>query len=284
MTKLMENKKIKIVCDSASDIRDFDGIDFASAPLKICTAEKEYVDDLSLDAEQMTEELERYNGRSRTSCPNPEDWLGAFGDADLVFCITITATLSGSYNSAMVAKNQYEEMHEGRRVFVLNSLSTGPEMILFAEKIRELVLSGLDFDGVCAEVERYTQSTGLIFVLSSIKNLANNGRVNKIVASMAGILGIRMVGKASEVGDLQPLAKCRGEKNALETVIKSLKDLGLNRGKVHIGHSSGASAAVALGELIAKNFPNASVDIYKCRGLCSFYAEKGGLLIGFEKF
>ena len=278
-----KQKKIKIVADSSADIISLEGMDFSAAPLKIITAEREYVDDKSLDVEQMANDLISYKGRSSTSCPNVNDWLFAFGDADEIFCVTITATLSGSYNSAMLAKREYEESHPDRRVFVLNSLSTGPEIVLIAEKIRELVLAGRKFDEICGEVEEYSREAGLIFVLESLKNLANNGRVNAIVAKMAGLLGVRLVGKASDKGDLEPLNKCRGERKALETVVEHLVALGLKNGKVKIGHCLNQKTAEALKELIIQKCPQSKAEIYKLGGLCSFYAEKGGIIIGFEK-
>ena len=280
----MDTNKIKIVADSGSDIRSMEDVAFSSAPLKIITSVKEYVDSPDLDVAEMVNDLKSYNGRSTTSCPNPEDWLSAFGDAEWVFCLTITATLSGSYNSAMLAKKQYEEAHEGRRVLVFNSLSTGPEMVLLSEKIKENILLGKDFDTISAELDEYAKTTGLVFVLESLKNLANNGRVSKIVANMAGILGIRLVAKASDKGDVEPINKVRGEHKSLEAVVDYLIENGLKTGKAKIGHCVNQAAADTLKALIGEKIPAASVEIYPLGGLCSFYAEKGGLIIGYEKF
>jgi len=273
----------KIIADSSSDINEISGVPFSSAPLKIVTSEKEYVDDASLNVEQMVDDLLHYNGRSSTSCPNPEDWLKAFGDAEYVFCVTITATLSGSYNSACVAKKQYEELHPERRVHVFNSLSTGPEMKLIIEKLRDLILEGERFDGIVERVNCYCKRTGLIFMLESMKNLANNGRVSPLVAKAAGLLGIRVVGKASDKGDLEQLDKSRGENRAIEAIAKHMKLLGHNGGKVRIAHCLNEGAASKLKARLQSEFKNVCIEIYKCGGLCSFYAEKGGMLIGFEK-
>lgn len=273
----------KIVTDSSADIFSLSGVDFETAPLKIITAQKEYVDNSSLDVLSMVNDLETYKGKSSTSCPNCEDWLSAFGEADRVFCVTITGTLSGSYNAAMLAKQTYEEMYPDRRVFVLNSLSAGPEMYLMIKKLKELVLSGKDFDYICDSVTKYANKTGLLFMLESMKNLANNGRVSPFVAKMAGILGIRVVGKASLKGDLEPLNKCRGEAKALQTIVEHLKQQGLKCGRVRIAHCFNEEAAKKLKQLIVSELKSVDVKYYPCRGLCSFYAEKGGMLIGFEK-
>lgn len=272
-----------IVADSSADLPKITKVPFRSAPLKIITKNKEYIDDPALNVAEMVNDLARYKGKSSTSCPNPDEWLTAFGDAEHVFCVTITATLSGSFNAAMSAKKIYEEEHPGRRVFVLNSLSAGPECALLVEKIEELVAAGKTFEEICAETVAYQLKTGLVFILESLKNLANNGRVNPLVAKAAGLLGIRLVGKASDKGDLEPLDKVRGLDKALETLFNRMKELGSQGGKIRIAHCFNEEAAQKLKAMILREFEKAKVEIHKCHGLCSFYAEKGGMLVGFEK-
>ena len=101
--------KYKIVADSSADIHTLAGIEFSSSPLKINIGERIFVDDASLDVMEMVGALRAYKGRTTTACPNTEEYLEAFGDADRVFCITISSNLSGSYNAARLAKEQYEE-------------------------------------------------------------------------------------------------------------------------------------------------------------------------------
>ena len=276
-------RKIKIVTDSSSDVLTLDGVDFESAPLKIVTGEKVYLDDASLDVEGMVNDLAFYKGKSSTSCPNPDDYLRAFGDADEVYCVTITGSLSGSYNSALVAKNTYEKENPTRRVYVLNSLSTGPEMALIIERMRALILEGYSFDSITAAIDEYTTHTGLFFVLESMRNLANNGRVSPLVAKLAGMLGIRVVGRASDRGDLEMLSKPRGERNTLTEVIVQLRKNGYNGGAIRIAHAMNEPFAKSLADTVAKEFGATDITVYSLRGLCSFYAERGGLIIGFEK-
>ena len=280
----MKIEEVKIVADSSGDILDLSDVPFAAAPMKVCTEVKEYVDDAALDVGLMVHDLAHYHGRSSTSCPNFDDYLHAFQGGRFVFCVTITATLSGSYNAARVAARHYEEMFPDRRVFVMNSLTAGPEICLLIERLQELILAGKDFDEVCREIIEYRKQTGLFFMLESMKNLANNGRVSPVAAMMAGLLGIRVVGKASERGDLEPLDKCRGERKALERIVEHMKALGLHSGKVRIAHCYNEEAARTLKSLIRETFEGrVHVKMYRCRGLCSFYAEQGGMLVGFEK-
>ncbi|MBR6753748.1 MAG: DegV family protein [Clostridia bacterium] len=273
----------KIVADSSCDVTVFPEAPFSLASLKILTSEKEYVDNDQLDVAEMVDDLKNYSGRSSTSCPNTQDWLDAFGDADEVFCVTITSNLSGAYNAAMTAKAAYEKAHPNRRVLVIDSLSTGPEMLLIMEKIAEMIREERSFDEISNDIAHYQQHTGLLFMLENMNNLANNGRVSPVIAKVAGLLGIRVVGKASDVGTLEQLNKCRGERKALDTLVRHLKELGFNGGKIRIGHCFNPGAAVELKARILNQFEKARITIHECRGLCSFYAEMGGLLLGFEK-
>lgn len=273
----------KIVADSSADTLLLEGVDFAAAPLTIVTDEKEYVDDAALDVAGMTEDLLKYHGRSSTACPGVGDWLAAFGEAEEIFCVTITGNLSGSFNAAKIAAAEYEEAHPDRRVFVLDSLSTGPEMRLLLERLRADVAAGMEFEAICEDVSAYSAKTGLLFVLESMKNLANNGRVSRLAATAAGLLGIRAVGKASDVGTLEMLEKCRGEQKALASVVENMRALGYVGGAVRVSHVGNEPAAHTLRDRLAVVFPKADIEVYSARGLCSFYAEKGGLLVGFEK-
>ena len=120
-------------------------------------------------------------------------------------------------------------------------------------------------------------------MLESLKNFAANGRVSPAVAKIAGVLGIRIVGKASAEGTLEPTNKCRGEAKSLEAIIELMKSSGLQKGKVRIAHCMNDNAAKLLKDRILTILPEADIKIHRCRGLCSYYAEKGGLLVGFEK-
>ena len=276
-------RKIKIVSDSSSDILSLEGVDYACAPMKIVTAEREFVDTPALDVDEMADFLFNYKGQSKSSCPNVNDWLEAFGDADDIFCITITGGLSGSYNSASSAKSIYEAEHKGRRVFVLDSLSAGPELVLSIEKMQACIAGELSFEDTCAALKAYLGQTGLLFMLKSLKNFANNGRVSPTVAKLAGIMGICIVGKASDEGTLEPLHKCRGEARSLDAIFEDMEAAGYKGGKVRIAHCQNPEAAERLMAMIRKKHPSADVTIHKHRGLCSFYAEKGGVLVGYEK-
>ena len=276
-------KKVKIVADSSANVLTLEKTAFAAAPLKVITDTREFVDDAALDVDAMVSWFDSYKGKSKTSCPNPTDWLEAFEDADEVYCVTITSGLSGSYNAACIAKQMYESGNSGKRVCVIDSLSAGPELVLLIEKLEQYIGQGMPFEDICREIEAYKQQTGLTFMLESLKNFAANGRVSPAVAKIAGVLGIRIVGKASDQGTLEPTNKCRGVDKSLAAILAHLKSNGLAEGKVRIAHCRNEDAAQKLKKLILSQIEKADVQIHRCRGLCSYYAEKGSLLVGFEK-
>lgn len=272
----------KIVADSSADLLSLSQVEFASVPLKITVGEETYVDDARLDTAEMVSALEHFHGCSCTACPSPQDFLEAFGQAERVFCITLTSNLSGSCNAAKIAAREYEEQHPGRRVFVIDTLSTGPEMALIAQKLEEMILAGESYEGICLEIMAYLSKTKLLFILQSIRNLANNGRVSPALAALMGLLGIRIVGQASDQGTLQQLSKARGDKKALAEALGFMKMLGYQGGRVLIHHCENLPCAESLKKALEGLYPKAQIVIDAARGLCSFYAEKGGLLIGFE--
>lgn len=274
--------KYKIVADSSANIYERDGINYASVPLKIVTSEKEYIDKKGMDISEMVSYLQGYKGKSGTSCPNVHDWLEAFGDADLILGVTITSGLSGSYESAMQAKKIYETDHPGANVLIVDSLSAGPELALIIEKMEDAVKSAQSFEEMTQTITEYCKRSHLLFALKNLDNLARNGRVNPAVAKLAGILGIRLIGKASDEGTLQQLHKCRGESQSIACIWNEMKKHGYNGGKVRLAHCFNEQIAKTLSETIRQSYPDADVQITPCTGLCSFYAEEGGLMIGYE--
>ncbi|MBQ9048792.1 MAG: DegV family protein [Solobacterium sp.] len=273
---------VRIVADSSSDLFSFEGIDFRSVPLKIITAEKEFVDEPGIDIDLLVDILRNTTERTSTSCPNVFDWKAAFEGAQEIFALTITSALSGSWAAAAEAAKEYEEEHPGARVHVIDTLSTGPEMRLLAEKLRDLATAGKTFDEMKAEITEYQKHTHLFFALESLRNLARNGRVSPAVAKVTEVLGIRFIGKASDEGKLQQLHIARGRRRTVNKTFEEMKKLGYKGGKVRITHCVSPETVTWLKQEILKEFPEADVIIAPCTGLCSYYAEAGGILVGFE--
>ena len=271
----------RIVADSSCNILSMEDPNYTTVPLKIVAA-KEYVDNVELDLAGMVEDLQNHKGKSGSSCPNVGEWLEAFGDAEYIFGITITKHLSGSYNAGKQAADAYMEENPGRKVYIIDSLSTGPEMMMIVDKIRQCEAQGMDFEATKAAVLNYQNHNHTLFCLESMANLARNGRVNPAVAKIAGLLGIRVVGDVKG-GEITPVHKPRGAKKATEALVTMIKERGFQDGNLlRVAHCFAEAQALALRDAVKAEFPNMRFILEHTTALCSFYAEAGGLIIGFE--
>ena len=272
---------IKVVSDSSSNVFAVEGLNYTTVPMKVIAA-KEYIDTPDLDLQGMVTDLQNHKGKSGSSCPNVQEWLDAFGTGDDIFALTISKNLSGSYNAAKSAAEEYVEANPGKKAFVFDSLAAGPQQIMIAEKIRELIDAGYDFETIKEKALEYHNHTHILFCLESLTNLARNGRVSPAVAKIAGVLGMRVVGDVKG-GQITPVHKPRGHKKAMQTLVSMLEERGLFDGAlIRIAHCFGEAQANDLKSLVLEKYPNVRFIIEPTTALCSFYAEAGGLMIGFE--
>ena len=273
--------KYKLVADSSCNVLTMGDPNYTTVPMKV-VAGKEYVDNTELDLAGMVADLQQHKGTSGSSCPNVGEWLDAFGDAEYIFGLTITKYLSGSYNAAQQAASTYMEEHPDSKVFIIDSLSAGPEMMMLVEKIRQCEAEGMDFEATKAAVLEYHNHNHTLFCLESMMNLARNGRVSMAAAKIAGILGIRAVGDVKG-GQITPVHKPRGAKKATQALFDMMKERGFQDGNIlRIAHCFGEESALALRDMVLAQFPHTKFILEPTTALCSFYAEAGGLMIGFE--
>ena len=273
---------IKIVSDSSSNVFTLPGANYTTVPMKVIAGDKEFIDTPELDVHGMVDFLKSYKGKSGSSCPNVQEWLDAYAGEDDIFVLTISKNLSGSYNSACQAAQEFMEEHPGRKVFVFNTLTAGPQQIMLAEKLNELIQAGLDYETIKEQVLDYQNHTHILFCLESMMNLARNGRISPAAAKIAGVLGIRACGDVNG-GLITPQVKPRGEKKAIAALVDMLLERGLDNTKqVRIAHCYGEKQANALKAAVLEKLPGVKFTIEPTTALCSFYAEEGGLMIGFE--
>ena len=215
----------KIVADSGCDYRQLatPAIDteFVSVPLTIQVADQVFIDDANLDIDHMMETMYATYEASKSACPSPDDYLRAFEGAKHIFVVTITGALSGSHNSAQLAKNIYLEEHPDTQIHVIDTLSAGGEVDLIVEKINSLIDQGLSYEEIVEAITAYQEKTKLLFVLAKVDNLVKNGRLSKLIGTVVGLLNIRMVGEASETGTLERSKKLVDPKNPFKQPMKN---------------------------------------------------------------
>ena len=276
----------KIVADSGCDYREItdlaDQTKFESVPLTIQIDHEIFVDNAYLDIDGMMEKMYATSSASKSACPSPDDYLRSFEGAENIFVVTITGSLSGSYNSAQLAKKLFLEENPTANIHVIDSLSAGGEVDLIVKKLNDLIKEGLSFEQVVEAITHYQANTKLLFVLAKVDNLVKNGRLSKLIGAVVGLLNIRMVGEASDTGTLELLQKARGAKKALTAAVDEVLKAGYKGGRIIIAHRNNEKFCQQFSEVIKEKFPAADISFLPTSGLCSFYAEEGGLLMGYE--
>lgn len=276
----------KIVADSGCDYREItdlaDQTTFESVPLTIQIDHEIFVDNAHLDIDGMMEKMYATSSASKSACPSPDDYLRSFEGAENIFVVTITGSLSGSHNSAQLAKKLFLEENPTANIHVIDSLSAGGEVDLIVRKLNDLIKEGLSFEQVVEAITHYQANTKLLFVLAKVDNLVKNGRLSKLIGAVVGLLNIRMVGEASDTGTLELLQKARGAKKALTAAVDEVLKAGYKGGRIIIAHRNNEKFCQQFSEVIKEKFPAADISFLPTSGLCSFYAEEGGLLMGYE--
>ena len=272
----------KLVSDSSSNVYALSGVNYTTVPMKIIAGDKEFVDTPALNLNGMVTFLKGHKGKSGSSCANAQEWLEAFEGADYAFGVTISKNLSGSYNAAQQAAQDFMEENSGKKAYIFDSLAAGPQQAMLCDKIAELIAAGCDFDTIVEKARDYHNHTHILFCLESMTNLARNGRVNPTVAKIANAIGIRVCGDV-KAGEIIPVHKPRGAKKAMSVLVDMLGERGYKDGMlIRVAHCFGEENANAFKAAVLAKYPNANFVIEHTTGLCSFYAEAGGLMIGFE--
>ena len=276
----------KIVADSGCDYREITDLanqtKFESVPLTIQIDHEIFLDNAHLDIDGMMEKMYATSSASKSACPSPDDYLRSFEGAENIFVVTITGSLSGSHNSAQLAKKLFLEENPTANIHVIDSLSAGGEVDLIVRKLNDLIKEGLSFEQVVEAITHYQENTKLLFVLAKVDNLVKNGRLSKLIGAVVGLLNIRMVGEASDTGTLELLQKARGAKKALTAAVDEVLKAGYKGGRIIIAHRNNEKFCQQFTEVIKEKFPAADISFLPTSGLCSFYAEEGGLLMGYE--
>lgn len=286
----------EIVADSSCNLREYKpsapDCSYALAPLKIEVAGTEYIDDAALNVDELNRLVAQEKSASGSSCPSVGEWAELFRQADNVLAITISSQLSGSYDAACVARNlvmdEYAREHNGvisgKNIYVLDSKAAGGKLALIVKLIdRYLTEHQVPlFDEVVSYAERVEQASQVQYSLSSYGNLTKNGRMPKLVGMLATGLNIRMLGTASSQGTIKIVGPTRGEKKTHRKIIEVMRSDGYRGGLVCIDHVSNELGALALKRAIVLEWPTAQIDVHPCGGLCSYYAESTGLIIGYE--
>lgn len=276
----------KIIIDSCGELPENLKKDehFCNVPLELDVDGYLITDDDTFDQIDFLKRVKNSVKGPKSSCPSPERYMSAFdGDADNIYVITLSGKLSGSYNSAVLAKGLYEEEHgkDSKNIYVFNSKSASIGETIIGLKVQEYEEAGLAFDEVVKKTEEYIASMNTFFVLETLETLRKAGRLSNIKAFVANTLNIKPVMGSTKEGTIQQLGRARGMKKALmkmvEDAVASTKDC--SERILAISHCNCPQRAEFVKEQILKLAKFKDVVVVNTAGVSSMYANDGGVIL-----
>ena len=276
--------KWMITADSSCDLRTLvtgsGEIGYETVPFVLTLDDVDYKDTPELDIPSFVAHMEKSRS-SHSSCPSPGDWAEVFEKADNTIAFTISANLSGSHNSAVSASHMVMEEHPDKKISVVDSLSTGPKLVVMVSKALEMIQKGEPLEKVTEACEQIAHSMRTIFTLCSFHNLAQNGRIGKLASFVVQHLGIRVIGAGSKEGRIQMKDKARGDGKTLKRVLELMEEEGYTGTSVFVSHCLNEGLAIQFKNMIQQKWAQAKVEIFATRGLDSYYAENRGLIVAY---
>ena len=275
--------RYKIIGDSCLDLTKEMRKDpcYSMIPLTLMVGERHFVDDETFDQKEFIKVVKEYPECPKSACPSPEMFKEAYCcEEENVFVITLSAALSGSYNSAVLARSLYEEEHGKKNILVLDSKSASSGQLNIAMYIRELCDQGLEFDEICEKASAYRDRMNTYFVLESLDTLKKNGRLTGLQAFFATKLNIKPV-MGADNGTIIKLDQARGILKALQRMAEiAVKEAGTTKDKrLVIAHCNAPERAQFMKEKLCSMADFKEVIITDTCGVSTVYANDGGVIL-----
>ncbi len=278
--------KFKIVADSSTDLSPelLENMNLEFAPLTLEVDGIRYVDDENMDIPAYLEAANSSANNPKSACPSPDDYLSRYrGEEEGVFVVTLSSELSGSYSTAMLAKGLMEEEDNQKKIHVFDSRAAASAQAAIALKIQECIDKDMTFEAIVETVEKYRDEMATIFVLEKIDHLQKAGRMSKTKLTIANVLNIKLILKASSEGEILLHAQARGTKKALDKMVKSFKEVGtVSKDKICVvAHCQAKERALKVCDMIKSLYDFKDVIPVPMKGLSSNYANIGGIVVSF---
>lgn len=277
--------KYKIVVDSCCDLTAEmkKCMNVEIVPLTLRLQDKDYIDDESLDVTQYVKDMNRCETPPKTSCPSPMDFINKYKGEGSVFVVTLSSKLSGTYQSAVMAKDIFMEEVGGKFIHVFDSLSASVGETLACKKISELADSGMNEAEIVEKLTNYISSMRTFFLLESLEHLAKAGRLNPIIAKIASFLEIKPIMGSNGEGNIKLFEKFRGYKRAFSKFVDiiGIEATAFEDKVLGIAHCNCPERALQLKEEISKKYNFKDIIIVETAGVSSTYSDDGGLIIAF---
>lgn len=275
----------RIIGDSCTDLPGCLKADshFCLVPLSIHIDDYTVVDDATFNQADFLKRVSECPNCPKTSCPSPEAYKELFQESGDIYVITLSANLSGSYNSAQLAKKLYLEEKPSKNIAVFDSCSASVGQTLIAMKIKELADQGIPFQEVVRQTEAFRDQLQTKFVLESLETLRKNGRLSNLKAIICSALNIKPVMMATPEGTIEKMDQARGVDKALMKMADSIvKDAVDSKNRIcAIAHCNNPGRAEYVKKEIQKRIEFKDYLIVDTAGISSFYANEGGVIVSY---
>ena len=274
----------KIIIDSCGELLDEwkNKEQFESVALTLNVGGENIIDDETFDQADFLKKVAECPECPKSACPSPERYMKAFDcDADHIYAVTLSAELSGSYNSAVLGSNLLNEEKPGRQIHVFNSKSASVGQTLIAMKIQECEEAGYSFEKVIETVDDYIAGQHTFFVLDNLETLRKNGRLSKVKALVASALKIKPVMGSTDEGSICQLDQARGINRALVKMAEQIVEKTQNSETktLAISHCNCHERAVLLRNALQERMKVKDIIILDTAGVSSMYANDGGVIV-----
>lgn len=273
----------KIIGDSCCELpkKYWEEAQFELVPLGLEIGEYRIQDDENFDQLDYIKRIAESNICAKSSCPSPERYVEACAaEVDNIYIITLSSALSGSYNSAALAKNLIEAKGKKKNIHVLDSLGASATEVKIAMKIMDLEREGISFDKIVAEIEQYRDNIRTHFVLDNLDTLRKNGRLVGVRSVVASTLSIKPVMCAVD-GSIAQLGQGMGINQALKKmvafILENKEDTSNER--IIITHCNCIKRANFVIKLLTENHKFKEIITLEAGGIATTYANNGGIIV-----
>lgn len=275
----------KIIGDSGMDLPENLKQDphFELVPLTLHVDGESIADDASFNRIEFLRKMKECEKIAKSSCPSPDDFLDHMHHDGDIYVVTMSGQLSGTYNSAVLARNIYLEENPHKNIEIIDSRSASVGETLIAMKIKELVEKNLPFEKVVKGVNAFRDGMLTKFVIESLDNLRKNGRLTGISAFIASALNIKPVMGATPEGTICKLDQARGILKSLVLMAKLIEQDVKNAGEKVLGiaHCNNRERAEFFKEEVLKRVPFKDCVIVDTAGISTLYANEGGIITAY---
>lgn len=275
----------KILVDSCTDLPKQLKEDphFKIIPLSLMVDDKVFVDNEHFNQKEFLSVMKESPTNPKSACPSPADYMREFAKEGDTYVVTLSSELSGSYNSAVLAKRLYLEENPKKNIEIIDSRSASVGQTLIAMKIKELIQAGHFFDDIVRKVKTFRSEMKTKFVIESLDILRKNGRLGHLKAIIANALNIKPVMAGTPEGTICKLDQARGITKALITMANIIEKDVINPQEriLAIAHCNCIERAQFIKEEILKRIPFKDSFIVDTAGVSTMYANEGGIIVAY---